>query len=162
MEEFKINKIEKILFIVIIVLTILTSLFNLDYFFLYIMGFIFVAAGIFVTIRLPFFGLIFLITHSGIAGLSILQFAMGNVLSFLKSPVLSDGNVDNIYTYLGIALSLFILSIFLLVTQNIYNGVMLIKKKKMIVTYGLIGVYMLFFAFLMLQILPYIYMYIIK
>ena len=146
--------LELLSIVIVVIIIALLSLFNpvIDNIVLYIFGLAFFLAGFFIGATQKGFGLVFLCSH-GMTGLCIM------VASFL-SPVLSSPlmteNPDKIFSYLGIAITVFLVAIIVTVLINLSDN---LKKKRFIKTIALLC-YMV--GFFLIAILPRIIPFLIK
>jgi hypothetical protein len=117
----------------------------------YYFGLVFFLAGFFIGAYVKGFGLIFLFSH-GMTGLAMM---VGfTITDILKSPLLKDGVNNNLYIYLGIALSIFVAATIATILRNLSNN---FKEKQ----YSLLLPLVLYFiGILMICIFPKIYTFI--
>ena len=135
-------KVEKRITISICVLIALCSLLvsNYELIFIYLFGMVFFFAGLFIGLKAPVFGLLFLVTHGG-SGLfiMILSFLGGldnelfDFKNFFNNPVFSDGGVpSNLKFYLGTVATIFIISLLYTIIHN-FSSTMKEDHKHMII-----------------------------
>lgn len=119
---------------------------------MYYGGLVFFLAGMFIGLKIPGFGLIFLFSHGG-TGAGIM--AGGLISEFLENSLLSE-NPTNAYIYLGGAI-IFLISGF--ISAIIYNLSATYRLKKYSMSYPFI---LAFIGFLMISLFPYIANYIVN
>lgn len=109
----------------------------------YIFGEIFFLAGLFVGLFQKGFGLIFLFSH-GMTGLGIMT---GAFLSQVIESGLMTENPNNVYIYIGIVITIYIIALFFTILVNLSDNLKKVKyiKAKVI---GLYGVGLLLIALL--------------
>ena len=148
--EFKDNHFEQFIASVLLILIALVGLFNIDKYFLYLFCFMFFIGGYYCAIKEKGIGLAFLFTH-GLIGICPMFFILTG--STLENPMMNDG-ATNIYIYIGIAVSLIIISFLEAVIYNLSDK---LKTKKYMRFIPLITILI---AMIMLGILPRIFNYI--
>lgn len=148
------EKLALILSIAGIVLVGLLNIGNVDseILMMYYFGLIFFLAGMFIGLKAPGFGLIFLFSHGGIGAGTMVG---GLISQYFKSSLLSE-NPTNAYIYLGGAL-IFIVSGF--ISAVIYNLSKTYRSKMYSMAYPFI---LIFIGFLMVSLFPYIANYIVN
>ncbi len=138
------------LMIVIALFSLLSP--SIDTITIYIFGLAFFAAGLFIGFSQKGFGIIFLFSH-GMTGLALM------VGSFLQ-PVFESGlfteNPSNVYLYLGIIISIFIVALLITILVNLSDNLKRVKYIRPIVI-GIYGV-----GFLLVAILPRILSFIVN
>ena len=129
----------------------LISITNINYgseqFMMYFFGTVFFLAGLFISLNVPVFGIIFLFSHGG-TGLGIMCFTKINKI--LQSPIMTD-NPTNLQNLLVLGVGLIVIGI---ISTIFYNVSKKIRDKK----YSLLIILAMFaIGIAIIQLLPMIY-----
>ena len=139
------ENIEPLSLIICLLMILLLGLFNIQGIGMYIFGFIFFVAGMFIGMFVPVVGLIFFISH-GFTGFGVMIASLDIIKIF---PLITDAPQYLIFILGCIVLSLVVLTIIFVIMCNFRKN----RKKKYFICYPFICVFILI---LLLNLIPFI------